>query len=316
MPSTEPTRNVKPSVAQLIRWSKLWISLPPDARAAIVNSRPGQLHNAHRAIRRRWAWAVYLAGAVFFCQSHALTTKKLYQLSLRTLINYLQDRPVADITITDLRRYMAYLRSDYVPHRVSSSTRKNTPLSSAAIDNHWKCLRSFFRWATDELKIPNPAENLARPHYQDPQIIPYSAEEVAALIQAAEFYRITRGEKVVAKQRPTGKRNRAIVLTLLDTGIRIGECCRLKVANVLLEGSEIQIQPFSTGRKTKPRTIPLGKATRLALWRYITSQSDLDPAHLLFGMGTESMHRLILSIGKWAHYQAVGELLTALKGRQ
>lgn len=233
--------------------------------------------------------------------THALTTKKLYQLSLRTLINYLQDRPIADITTADLRRYMAYLRSDYVPHRVSTSTRINTPLSSAAIDNHWKCLRSFFRWATDELKIPNPAENLARPHYQDPQIIPYSAEEVAALIQAAEFYRLTRGEKVIAKQRPTGKRNRAIVLTLLDTGIRIGECCRLKVANVLLEASEIQIQPFSTGRKTKPRTIPLGKATRLALWRYMTSERDLDPAHLLFGLGTASMHRLILSIGKWAH---------------
>jgi len=101
MPSTEPTRNVKPSVAQLIRWSKLWISLPPDARAAIVNSRPGQLHNAHRAIRRRWAWAVYLAGAVFFCQSYALTLPK-HQLSIVVAIGFTSVIATINLTLANL----------------------------------------------------------------------------------------------------------------------------------------------------------------------------------------------------------------------
>ncbi len=73
MPSTEPTRNAKPSAAQFIHWIKLWSSLSPISRAAIANSRPGQLYTAHRTIRRRWAWAVYLAGAVFFCQSYRFT---------------------------------------------------------------------------------------------------------------------------------------------------------------------------------------------------------------------------------------------------
>jgi len=64
----------------------------------------------------------------------------------------------------------------------------------------------------------------------------------------------------------------AIMMTLMDTGMRVGELVRLKVRDVNLNNGEIFIAPFSTGMKTKSRHVYIGTSTKNAIWKYLTQR--------------------------------------------
>jgi integrase/recombinase XerD len=76
-------------------------------------------------------------------------------------------------------------------------------------------------------------------------------------------------------KRPTAERDTALIVLLLDTGIRSGEAGRLNIKDVDLDTGEIFIVPYgSSQRKTKSRVISLGKVTRRLLWRYLSTRPE------------------------------------------
>jgi integrase/recombinase XerD len=110
-------------------------------------------------------------------------------------------------------------------------------------------------------------------------------QEVKAVLEAAEYTRLatTNGRKPFKMQRRTGFRDSALILVLLDTGMRAGEAGRLNIGDVDLEAGEILITPYgSSQRKTKSRVLPIGKVTRKALWRYLTNRPETDKDDPLF----------------------------------
>jgi integrase/recombinase XerD len=228
--------------------------------------------------------------------TYSESTIKMYQLLLQQFARKVDgDRPLDQIGSEDLKRYMLFMKTEYIPRRVRGSTRIGNPLSASAIDNIWKCLRSFFKWASNNLEVANPAEGLARPKFTLNQIIPYTQEEVKRLVDAAQYY-YTSAEKR-RRRRPAGHRNLAVILVLLDTGIRVGELSRIKYADTRLDVGEIHITSFGTGRKTKGRTVFLGQVTRKDLWRYMSTISDPRPGDSLFGLTPKSIRQLLLHLG-------------------
>ncbi len=235
--------------------------------------------------------------ALAYHLTHAEATTDLYRKALTHLAQYLGDPPVERITAADLQRYIHHLRTEYIPPRVRASKRQGQPLSDWAINNRIKAIRAFFSWAQQEGLIKrNPARNLAQVKIQRAQPIPFTEDEIRRLLHAAEYTQHT--DRRV--RRPTWKRNTALIILLLDTGIRVGELCRLKIADVRLEVGEIHIRPFGSGRKSKARTIPLGKAARQALWRYLSRIEDPDPTDPLFALSPKSVRNLLHRIGKAA----------------
>jgi integrase/recombinase XerD len=84
-------------------------------------------------------------------------------------------------------------------------------------------------------------------------------------------------------KRSTAERDTALIILLLDTGVRSGEASRLNIQDVDLEGGEIYIAPYgSSQRKTKSRAIPLGKSARRALWRYLATRPEVRKEESLF----------------------------------
>jgi len=71
----------------------------------------------------------------------------------------------------------------------------------------------------------------------------------------------------------TAIREKALLLFLLDTGARISEALNLKMTNLHLEEGRALV----TGKGAKERYVFIGKATKRALWRYI-SLSRPEPA--------------------------------------
>ncbi len=76
-----------------------------------------------------------------------------------------------------------------------------------------------------------------------------------------------------------GDRDRAIVLTLLDTGCRAAEFVLLNVGDVnLATGTAVVRQ----GKGNKPRTVFIGAKTRREVQRYLRHRGDLAPSDPLW----------------------------------
>lgn len=233
--------------------------------------------------------------------NYAPTTVRLHSLNLRTLVRYLDDPNIKDITPGDLQRYMAYLRTDYKPARLHPS---NEPYSDAARDNHWKSIRSLFGYAEENLGVKRPDLNLKQPRYEPLKINPFSEAEISALLEACERTSAVRGETQYTRRRPTAKRDKAMILTLLDTGLRVGELCRLEHQDIDQADGEIIVRPFSTGRKTKSRSVYLGKNARRAMWLYLATLDAL-PQDRIFPTSEQRVRNLLREIGRRAGVEDV-----------
>ncbi|HSW63409.1 MAG TPA: tyrosine-type recombinase/integrase [Dissulfurispiraceae bacterium] len=197
-------------------------------------------------------------------------TLAAYVSALTALVKLMQDPQVEDITESDLKAWMGYLRNQYKPVRSD-----NGLLSTASLHRYWKALRSFFRWAHEELGTARPDLVLQMPKYNHKEVIPFSEDDVQKLIKACELTSPARPANRAAYQtrRPSASRDKALVLVLLDTGVRAGECCRLRVDDVNLSTGEVQVRPYRFG-KTRPRVVLIGKTARKLVWRYLQERGD------------------------------------------
>lgn len=202
-------------------------------------------------------------------------TISTYVSAMKILCDFLGDPDLASITDADLQRFVAHLRT----HPKSSGDE----ISTASLHRYWKAMRSFWKWAEQNLKTTRPDASLPMPRHQNREIIPYSEDEVKRLLKACEFSAIVNKSDKKPYRFPihTARRNRAITLTLLDTGLRASELCRIKLQEINLESGEIQIRPHRVG-KTRARVVVIGKQTRRALWQYLAEREELRPSDPLF----------------------------------
>lgn len=213
-------------------------------------------------------------------------TLEVYSWALDRLQRFLPDNvDISHITLNDLRQFMLYMKNDYEPNRPGGSTK---PLSPSSLENIWKAVRSFFGWAEEELNIPRPDLRLVKPRNPPAEIDPLNHQEIQALIAACE-------------NTPTGIRNKAIVLMLLDTGLRVGELARLTLDNVQMNTGKVYVEPWGSGKKTKSRHVYLGRASIRALYRYKLNRGE--EGELLFltrhekPMNRNSIRHMLYTLG-------------------
>lgn len=148
-------------------------------------------------------------------------------------------------------------------------------------------MSSFFRWFSDEFKIPDIMKNVPSPKFQVPPVEPYSKEEVEALLKARDYCKEAKTERrhKFTMRRATAYRYRALILTLLDTGLRASELCALKVNDLDPNTGKVTVKHGETGgaKGNKGRIVYLGKVARKALWMYLANREDgQDPQAPLF----------------------------------
>jgi integrase len=153
-------------------------------------------------------------------------------------------------------------------------------LARASVYLHWKGVRSLFHQVHDELAIPRPYLKMPWPSFKRAHVKAFSEEEVRHLVKACEYTvdKFHAGlSHVFHQRRPTAGRDKAMVLTLLDAGLRVGECLRLQIQDVDLATGEIIVAPYGTGKKTRPRMVMLGITSRRAVWLYVAKLQGSDP---------------------------------------
>jgi integrase/recombinase XerD len=168
-----------------------------------------------------------------------------------------------------------WLRIDYQPRRI---TRNREALTSKTIHNFYISLCAFFTWAQRELDLPNPIKAIPAPKFEQAPIEPFTKQEVEALHKACEqcTEAKTTDRRKYIMRRATGRHDQAIIMTLLDTGLRASELSALKVGDVDLKTGKVLVKHGRLGgaKGGKGRTVFLGKAARRAVWRYLAERAD------------------------------------------
>jgi len=198
-----------------------------------------------------------------------------YDRYLRTWIEWAGDPPIGSVTAQGIRSYLAWLRTEYKPHRFGGNTE---PLSGKTIRNVYMFLSSFFGWASVEFKIEDPTDRVQPPRFQPKPIEPLTREEVQAMVHACELAHpaVTNGRKSFQMRRRTRLRDVAVLMTLLDTGLRVSEVCALRIGDVDLKTGQVEIRhgPRGGAKGGKGRVVFLGKETRHYVWRYLASRES------------------------------------------
>jgi integrase/recombinase XerD len=201
-----------------------------------------------------------------------------YEHDLSLWLEIQGDRDLAQVTTQELREYLNYMRTEYTPRRINGDNDRK--LSRKTIRNIWISLSSFFSWASDEFDIPSPMKGVPAPKYEKAQVQTFTKEEIEALLKACEYCREanTDQRRKFTMRRPTARRDRAIILTLLDTGLRAGELCALRIGDVDLKTGKVVVRHGTLGgaKGGKGRTVFMGRTTRRAVWRYLVDREDGD----------------------------------------
>lgn len=207
-------------------------------------------------------------GFILHCGARHLSPKtiSMYEWILSKFSDHLDDDPiVGDILVTDIEDFLA-----------------SQDISSTSLHHYHAAIASFYTWATTR-KPPLAAEHLPRqipaPKPEEHNIIPFTIEEVKSLIRyAGKTTEYTRpGKRASAHTLPTSERNRAIILLLLDTGLRASELCSLTISDVDMQQRRITL--LSKGSKT--RTVKFSPRTGEILWKYLATRPNARAGNAL-----------------------------------
>ena len=216
-----------------------------------------------------------------------------YRHDLKEWLNYAGDKDIIQVNAQEIRAFLIYLRTGYKPHRFSSDL---SALSPKTIRNYWVSLAALFSWLGREFDLPSPMANVPAPRFSKAEIEPFKQEEVVALLKACDFKREARTtmRRCFTMRRATALRDRAIILVLLDTGLRSSELCALNLGDVEIKTGKIIVRhgPAGGSKGGRGRTVYLGNTARHSLWRYVVTRKDkADEGAPLFTAGYRSLNR-------------------------
>jgi|MTBAKMStandDraft_1061839.scaffolds.fasta_scaffold18089_1 integrase/recombinase XerD len=170
---------------------------------------------------------------------------------------YTREPKLQEITAEDIREYLTDLRGSeesYANHPFTP--KQNRKISPRTIQGYYSSLSAFFNWALREEFIEkSPVKNVPRPRVPKYLPDPFTDEEVKKLLRAAKQL----DDRMALRMT-------AILMVMLDTGLRLTELLEMKKKDLDLDQSRALIM----GKGAKQRYIFFGKTSRKALWQYIS----------------------------------------------
>lgn len=155
------------------------------------------------------------------------------------------DRALDSLTPTELRAWLLTLRET---------------LSPISVAGYVRGLKAFGRWcATEELADAAALCTLRRPRVPHKLVEPLDDAAVRRMLDAASV------------------RDRAIVLLMLDTGLRLSEVASLRRSDMRPDGTA-----KVTGKGSRERIVPIGNAACRALVRHLRQANVADSDGAVF----------------------------------
>lgn len=225
----------------------------------IIKTISGAYQKAHDAF--------FLAATV---EGKSQRTLSLYEYALASVETFLEDKNPLEATTDDIRRYLLCQEGQK---------------SKATIATYLKELHVFYNFAANEGFInENPATGIKPPRL--PRAYPYvlSEADVEAMLKAIK------GKTFEAK------RNYALLLFFLDTGVRVSEAVGLTLEDINLTTYTARVNG-----KTGERVVHFGKVAAKALSAYLRARGSIahEDSFFVSSVGNAiSRHGVLRMIGR------------------
>jgi integrase/recombinase XerD len=186
------------------------------------------------------AWRIYLED-----QGNSSHTVKAFAADVLLLGTYLPpDRPVGSISTADINNFLNWMQ-----------TGRGVPCSPKTLSRRITSIKAFFRWLHKYgAVLLDPAEKIVQRSVISPLPVVLSPEDVQAALQVTQKHR---------EQSKPDARPHALLLLLLETGIKKTECLALSPNHVDLEdpdGPILFVRYASPAHRYKERKIALSDA--------------------------------------------------------
>jgi len=182
------------------------------------------------------------------CQAEgkSLQTIRWYEQKLRTFTDHLRSRrlPLSASAVTPeiLRGFIAHLQT--------------TGVSPLTVRGYAQVTKGLFTWLEEEgYMAESPVRRVKMPKIPRYVVRPLEDEQMRQLLSA------------INPRTSAGTRDLAILLLLLDTGMRLGELAGLTLAEGQLALKSGMLRVF--GKGSRERFVPVGVTAQSALRRYI-----------------------------------------------
>jgi integrase/recombinase XerD len=191
-------------------------------------------------------------------------TLRNYRTSFAKLRTYLSADPsFGKVSRDQVIGFFAWLQEDYISDPASVAARPKVKLSPKSILNVHTDLSSLWTWGVEEGYVPsNFVRTIDAPDVKAPVVEPFTQGECEALVKACDQTPNWKNRAETASKRSTGDRDRAIILLLIDSGLRAQELCDIKLRDINMNSNQIKV----VGKGQKPRVVPFGKRVAKALW--------------------------------------------------
>jgi site-specific recombinase XerD len=199
-----------------------------------------------------------IQGYTLYAQARQLSPHTLadYHNTFRKLASFLEtDLPFDKITKTQLERFLAI-----------------QTVSKKTLLNYHTGLSALWRWAVEEgYAIANLPRQIDPPKPGRRSINPFSDQDLRAIMNAVSLGKTYQNRgTLTANRMPNKDRNRAIILLLLDTGLRVEELCDLQIRDVDLQNRFVHV---ASGKGDSERFVPFSPRTAQSLWKYLALRS-------------------------------------------
>ncbi len=163
----------------------------------------------------------------------AAKTLEWYRMILIRLVrSFGEERLVDGLDPAELRAWLLELRAT---------------LAAVSVSGYVRTLKALGNWlAAEELARATGLRSLRKPRVPSKLVEPVADDAMRRLLAAA------------------GVRDRAILLLLLDTGLRVSEAAALRLGDLRADGT-FNVQ----GKGAKERIVPVGSTARQAIVRYL-----------------------------------------------
>ena len=185
-------------------------------------------------------------------------TTAWYSNNLRLFRGFLESQgyslAIGDIGIQVVREYIVHLqtRNKYDGHPFTPAREER--LAPCTIRDHVETIKALFTWLSEEgYTEANKLEMLRYPKVPRRYVEVLSDEEIRRVLS------------IMDQDSPAGARNTAIVLTFLDSGIRVAEMVNLKMGDARIDQGYLKVM----GKGSKERMVPIGVSTQRTLLRYV-----------------------------------------------
>jgi site-specific recombinase XerD len=197
-------------------------------------------------------------------------TVEFYSENLKRFLWYASKQNWSDdirmLTEWNIREFLGYVGNEKCRWGLegNGSETSQNKASHTTVHHYFVVLANFFGWVVREgFLADNPTIKIKVAKPKVKVIKPYTHEEICRMLAVCD-YDYEHNAKFL------GSRNKAIVLVLLDAGVRLLELLGMTLNDVNTSNGNIRVM----GKGNKERIVRIGKVAQKALWRYLMHRPD------------------------------------------